>query len=340
MRDLAEMARSRKITRCAAELVIDHSVQSTPSHPRLVPLQRRARVRAHTGALCVPALGAGAFDDFAVVPPTRESCIRSTSSTSPASSSPTRAPARLSDTLVGTGLAYDDDQRLGVLGWASADRGRGAMLGQPMSMLIPRSRCTAARRAAEGRPRPTCADGHADPARARRRGMFVEFYGVGVGALPIADGRRSATCRPSSARPARSSRSMPRRCAISSCPALGDQIALVEAYPRSRAVHDEHSDEPTFSDRIELDLVRSTSLAGPSARRTVSLSGAREHSAKRSRTTRRATACSPTPRRAIASPTGLDPPPTGRPDTSPRRRAAPRAAIPRRTLTRPHASCP
>ena len=53
-----------------AELVIDHSVQVDVFGTRdCVPRQRRARVRAQPRALRVPALGAGRFEGFKVVPP-------------------------------------------------------------------------------------------------------------------------------------------------------------------------------------------------------------------------------------------------------------------------------
>src|SRR5450756_1880159 len=87
-------------------------------------------------------------------------------------------------------------------------------------------------------------------------GMFVEFYGAGLAGLPLADratiGNMSpefgSTCAlfPIDAETLR-------YLELSGRPT--EQIELVEAYAREQGLwHDEHSEEPTFSDLIELDL--------------------------------------------------------------------------------------
>src|SRR4029453_12050647 len=105
--------------------------------------------------------------------------------------------------------------------------------------------------------------------RLRERGVvgrFVEFYGPGVSALPLADratiGNMSpefgSTCAifPIDAETLR-------YLAFSGRPK--ELIGLVEAYAKEQGLwHDEHAEEPTFSDTIELDLSEvEPSLAGP-----------------------------------------------------------------------------
>ena len=123
---------------------------------------------------------------------TPASSTRSTSSTSRASSSSTTsAGVAYPDTLVGTDSHTTMINGLGVLGWGVGGiEAEAAMLGQPMSMLIPQvHRLQAVGRAARGRdrdrPRP-----HRHRACCARKGVvgkFVEFYGPGVSALPLAD---------------------------------------------------------------------------------------------------------------------------------------------------------
>jgi aconitate hydratase len=78
-------------------------------------------------------------------------------------------------------------------------------------------------------------------------------------------GRRSGTCRLSSAQRARSSPSTPRRSATSSSRVAPGLIELVEAYANEQGLwHDEDSDEPTFTEKLELDLSTVVpSIAGP-----------------------------------------------------------------------------
>ena len=105
---------------------------------------------------------------------------------------------------------------LGVLGWGVGGiEAEAAMLGQPMSMLIPQVlgfKLTGSLQ--EGATATDLVLTVTEMLRARGVvGKFVEFYGEGLAGCRWPTGRRSATCRPSSARPARSSRSTPRRCA-------------------------------------------------------------------------------------------------------------------------------
>ena len=156
------------------------------------------------------------------------------------------------------------------------------MLGQPMSMLIPQVLGFRLHgRLPEGT---TATDLVLTVTEMLRRrgvvGMFVEFFGAGVGALPIADRATIGNMSPE----------FGSTCAIFPIDAETlrylelsgrdpEQIALVEAYAREQGMwHDESSEEPTFTDTIELDLGSvEPSLAGPKRPQDrVSLSGARE----------------------------------------------------------------
>ena len=104
--------------------------------------QRRARVRAQRGALRVPALGpAGLRQLPRRAAGDRASATRSTSSTSARSSSRASATASRQaypDTLVGTDSHTTMINGLGVLGWGVGGiEAEAAMLGQPISMLLP-----------------------------------------------------------------------------------------------------------------------------------------------------------------------------------------------------------
>ena len=144
------------------------------------------------------------------------------------------------------------------------------MLGQPMSMLIPR--VLGFRLRGELREGATATDLVLTVTERLRQkgvvGQFVEFYGPGVSALPLADratiGNMSpefgSTCAifPIDAETLR-------YLAFSGRPQ--ELIDLVEAYAKEQGLwHDEHAEEPTFSDTIELDLGEvEPSLAGPQA---------------------------------------------------------------------------
>jgi aconitate hydratase len=121
---------------------------STSSAPPRVRAQRRPRVRAQPGALPVPALGPGRLRRTSrSCRPAPASCTRSTSSTSrrPSGRRPRRRPTRRAgrwsaypDTLVGTDSHTTMVNGLGVLGWGVGGiEAEAAMLGQPISMLIP-----------------------------------------------------------------------------------------------------------------------------------------------------------------------------------------------------------
>ena len=219
-------------------------------HPRRLPRQRRARVRAQPGALRVPALGPGRVRATSrSCRPTPGSSTRSTSSTSRASCS--RRDERLGarrqaypDTLVGTDSHTTMVNGLGVLGWGVGGiEAEAAMLGQPMSMLIPQ--VLGFRLHGELPEGATATDLVLTVTEMLRErgvvGMFVEFYGAGLAGLPIADRATIGNMSPE----------FGSTCAIfpidaetlalpGALRAPAEQIALVEAYAREQGLwHDE-----------------------------------------------------------------------------------------------------
>ncbi len=173
------------------------------------------------------------------------------------------------DTLVGTDSHTTMVNGLGVLGWGVGGiEAEAAMLGQPMSMLIPR--VLGFRLHGELPEGATATDLVLTVTEMLRErgvvGMFVEFYGAGLAGLPLADRATIGNMSPE----------FGSTCAIFPVDAetlrylefsgrSREQIELVEAYCREQGMwHDEHSEEPTFSDLIELDLGEIVpSIAGP-----------------------------------------------------------------------------
>src|ERR1700744_5693846 len=173
------------------------------------------------------------------------------------------------DTLVGTDSHTTMINGLGVLGWGVGGiEAEAAMLGQPMSMLIPQ--VLGFKLTGELSEGATATDLVLTVTEMLRErgvvGKFVEFHGAGLAGLPLADratiGNMSpefgATCAifPIDAETLRYLEFSGRR---------KEQIALVEAYAKEQGLwHDENSEEPTFSDTIELDLAEVVpSIAGP-----------------------------------------------------------------------------
>ncbi len=173
------------------------------------------------------------------------------------------------DTLVGTDSHTTMVNGLGVLGWGVGGiEAEAAMLGQPMPMLIPRVLGFKLHGALpEGATATDLVLTVTEMLRERGVvGMFVEFYGAGLATLPLADRATIGNMSPE----------FGSTCAIFPIDAetlrylelsgrSRERIELVEAYAREQGMwHDEHSEEPTFSDLIELDLGEVVpSIAGP-----------------------------------------------------------------------------
>ena len=252
------------------ELVIDHSIQVDVFAERLA-FQRNAELEFERNRERYAFLrwGQTAFDNFSVVPPNTGICHQ-VNLEYLARVVETRDGQAFPDTLVGTDSHTTMINGLGVLGWGVGGiEAEAAMLGQPVSMLIPQ--VVGFRLTGELPEGATATDLVLTVTQMLRErgvvGKFVEFYGPGPAPTcrsPTAP--RSATWRPSTAPPAGSSRSTPRRSATSSSPAArpsGSRWSRPTAASRGCSTTPD-SEEPVYSDTLELDLGDVVpSLAGP-----------------------------------------------------------------------------
>jgi len=255
-----------------AELVIDHSVQVDVFGSSLA-FARNAELEFERNRERYAFLrwGQGAFDNFQVVPPDTgivhqvnlEYLARVVFVNDSA------PPQAYPDTLVGTDSHTTMINGLGVLGWGVGGiEAEAAMLGQPMSMLIPQVlgfRLTGSLQ--EGATATDLVLTVTEMLRARGVvGKFVEFYGEGLAGLPLADRATIGNMSPE----------FGSTCAIFPIDAETlrylefsgrphEVIELVEAYAREQGMwHDSESEEPTFTDTLELDLATVVpSIAGP-----------------------------------------------------------------------------
>jgi aconitate hydratase len=271
-----------------AELVIDHSVQVDAFGTRdAFRVNAEREFERNQERYAFLRWGQNAFDNFAVVPPDTgivhqvnlEYLARVVFSTEPGAGAGgaahrgdavnDRPVQAYPDTLVGTDSHTTMVNGLGVLGWGVGGiEAEAAMLGQPMPMLIPQ---VLGFRLHGSLPEgATATDLVLTVTQMLRErgvvGMFVEFYGEGLAGLPIADratiGNMSPEFGSTCAIFPIDSETL-RYLKLSGRPA--ERIELVEAYAREQGLwHDERSEEPTFSDLIELDLGQVVpSIAGP-----------------------------------------------------------------------------
>src|SRR5436305_248263 len=173
-----------------AELVIDHSVQVDAFASRLafdhnVELEFR---RNHERYLFL-RWGQSALRDFKVVPPGTGICHQ-VNLEYLARVVEDRDGVAFPDTLVGTDSHTTMVNGLGVLGWGVGGiEAEAAMLGQPLSMLVPK--VVGFRLTGELPDGATATDLVLTITEMLRRhgvvGKFVEFYGPGVAAVPVAN---------------------------------------------------------------------------------------------------------------------------------------------------------
>ncbi|HEV2753051.1 MAG TPA: aconitase family protein, partial [Solirubrobacteraceae bacterium] len=278
MRDaMAEMGGDpRKINPLVpAELVVDHSVQ-VDVFGTSDAFARNAEYEFERNQERYAFLrwGQGAFDGFSVVPPDTgivhqvnlEYLARVVFVDEGSSSHPPRA---YPDTLVGTDSHTTMINGLGVLGWGVGGiEAEAVMLGQPMSMLIPQ--VVGFKLTGELPEGATATDLVLTVTQRLREkgvvGKFVEFHGPGVSNLPLADRATIGNMSPeygSTCAIFPIDRETLRYLAFSGRPR--EQVELVEVYAKEQGLwHDADSEEPTYSDTIELELGEvEPSLAGP-----------------------------------------------------------------------------
>lgn len=254
------------------DLVIDHSVMvdhfASPDAFRdnvQIEMERNGERYAFL------RWGQKAFDNFRVVPPGTGIChqvnleyLGKTVWTQEIDGANWAYP----DTLVGTDSHTTMINALGILGWGVGGiEAEAAMLGQPVSMLIPE--VVGFKLSGALREGITATDLVLTVTEMLRQhgvvGKFVEFYGDGLAQLPLADRATlsnmapeyGATCGffPVDEETLKYLRLSGRD---------EQQVALVEAYCKEQGLWREPGDEPVFTTTLELDLGSvEASLAGP-----------------------------------------------------------------------------
>ena len=273
-----------------AELVIDHSViadkyGTVDSFKENVDIEYERNQERYRFL----RWGQSAFDEFKVVPPgtgivhqvnieylARVVMVRAVNGVQRA----------YPDTVVGTDSHTTMVNGLGVLGWGVGGiEAEAALLGQPVSMLIPR--VLGFKLSGSLAVGTTATDLVLTITEMLRKhgvvGKFVEFYGPGVSALPMANRATIGNMSPE----------------YGSTVAIfpidqetikyleltgrsGEQLELVEKYAKAQGLWHDPSAEPRYSERLELDLSSVVpSIAGPKRPQDrVSLSDAKSSFAK------------------------------------------------------------
>ncbi|NIF00557.1 aconitate hydratase AcnA [Pantoea sp. Acro-805] len=172
------------------------------------------------------------------------------------------------DTLVGTDSHTTMINALGVLGWGVGGiEAEAAMLGQPVSMLIPD--VVGFKLTGKLRPGITATDLVLTVTQMLRKhgvvGKFVEFYGDGLADLPLADRATIANMAPEYG--ATCGFFPIDEVTLSYMTLTGrdaEQVELVEAYAKQQGMWRNHGDEPIFTSSLALDMADvESSLAGP-----------------------------------------------------------------------------
>ncbi len=251
-----------------AELVIDHSVIADVfGRPDAFEINARLEFERNQERYQFLRWGQGAFSDFVVVPPDT-GIVHQVNLERLARVVFTRDGVAYPDTLVGTDSHTTMINGLGVLGWGVGGiEAEAAMLGQPVSMLIPK--VVGFKLVGELPPGTTATDMVLTVTEMLRQhgvvGKFVEFYGEGVANVPLANRATIGNMSPeygSTAAIFPIDAETLTYLRLTGRPA--DQIALVEAYAKEQGLWHTGESEPDFSETLELDLSTVVpSLAGP-----------------------------------------------------------------------------
>ena len=254
-------------------LVIDHSVMVDEfGHPKAMEANMALEYARNAERYDFLKWGSKSFENFSAVPPGTGIChqvnLEHIGRGVWSSEGPDGHTYAYPDTCVGTDSHTTMINGLGVLGWGVGGiEAEAAMLGQPISMLIPEVvgfKLTGA--LAEG---VTATDLVLTCVQMLREvgvvGRFVEFYGPGVSNLTLADRATIANMAPEYG---------------ATCGFFGidektldylrltgrdeDQIALVEAYSKAQGMWFTPENEPVFTKTLALDMASVVpSLAGP-----------------------------------------------------------------------------
>ncbi|MFG1924093.1 aconitate hydratase [Cryptosporangium sp. NPDC048952] len=253
-----------------AELVIDHSViadvfGAPDAFERNVELEYQRNLERYQFL----RWGQGAFNEFKVVPP-GTGIVHQVNIEHLARVVMVRGEAKTAypDTCVGTDSHTTMVNGLGVLGWGVGGiEAEAAMLGQPVSMLIPR--VVGFKLNGELPEGTTATDLVLTITEMLRKhgvvGKFVEFYGEGVTAVPLANRATIGNMSPefgSTAAIFPIDAETVNYLRLTGRPE--QQLALVEAYAKEQGMWHDPSVEPVFSEYLELDLSTVVpSIAGP-----------------------------------------------------------------------------
>ncbi|WP_150462477.1 aconitate hydratase [Nesterenkonia ebinurensis] len=255
-----------------AEMVIDHSVQ-IDSFGNSDAIERNMDIEYQRNGERYQFLrwGQTAFDDFKVVPPGM-GIVHQVNIESLARVVMTReidgVLRAYPDTCVGTDSHTTMENGLGVLGWGVGGiEAEAAMLGQPISMLIPR--VVGFKLSGEIPAGATATDVVLTITQMLREhgvvGKFVEFYGEGVASVPLAN---RATIGNMSPEFGSTAAMFPiDDVTIDYLRLTGrteEQLALVEAYAKEQGMWHDPSRQLRFSEQLELDLSTVVpSISGP-----------------------------------------------------------------------------
>jgi aconitate hydratase len=253
-----------------AELVIDHSVIADAyGTPEAFAQNAELEFAQNEERYKFLRWGQTAFDTLRVVPPDTGICHQVNLEYLARVVFANESGQAYPDTLLGTDSHTTMINGLGVLGWGVGGiEAEAAMLGQPVSMLIPRVvgfKLTGT--LPEGS---TATDLVLTVTELLRKhgvvGKFVEFYGDGLASMPLANRATIGNMSPEYGS----------TCAIFPIDAEtlryleltgrpAEQIALVEAYAKAQGLWHEAGHEPVYSETLELDMGTVVpSLAGPS----------------------------------------------------------------------------
>jgi aconitate hydratase len=251
-----------------AELVIDHSVIADlfgreDAFARNVELEYGRNKERYQFL----RWGQTAFNEFKVVPP-GTGIVHQVNIEYLARTVMERNGQAYPDTLVGTDSHTTMVNGLGVLGWGVGGiEAEAAMLGQPVSMLIPR--VVGFKLHGEMPAGTTATDLVLTITEMLRRhgvvGKFVEFYGPGVSAVPLANRATIGNMSPEyGSTVAIFPMDEETIVYLKMTGRTEQQVALVEAYAKEQGLWHDPDAEPDYSERLELDLSTiEPSLAGP-----------------------------------------------------------------------------
>ncbi len=261
-----------------AELVIDHSVIADV-FGRAGAFERNVEIEYERNRERYQFLrwGQTSFADFKVVPPgtgivhqvnlehlARVVFTRRHDGEANGASLPLAYP----DTCVGTDSHTTMVNGLGVVGWGVGGiEAEAAMLGQPVSMLIPP--VVGFKLSGELQPGTTATDLVLTITEMLRKhgvvGKFVEFYGPGLSAVPLANRATIGNMSPEYGSTIAVFPIDDETVRYLRLTGRSDtQIALVEAYAKEQGLWHNPEAEPRYSERLELDLASVVpSIAGP-----------------------------------------------------------------------------